>query len=63
MLEDDEWKYDEVPEIMDGMNVADFVDPDIAERLEELEREEEMLLLGKPLDELEEDDDPDFLEA
>ena len=28
---------------MDGKNVADFIDPDIAEKLEALEREEEML--------------------
>lgn len=28
---------------MDGKNIADFVDPDILLRLEELEREEEML--------------------
>lgn len=34
---------DIVPEIMDGKNVADFVDPDIAEKLEALEREEEKL--------------------
>ena len=28
---------------MDGKNIADFIDPDIAEKLEALEREEEML--------------------
>jgi nucleolar GTP-binding protein len=28
---------------MDGKNVADFIDPDIAEKLEALEREEERL--------------------
>jgi hypothetical protein len=28
---------------MDGKNVADFIDPDIAERLDALEREEERL--------------------
>ena len=28
---------------MDGKNIADFVDPDIAEKLEALEREEERL--------------------
>ena len=32
-----------IPEIMDGKNVADFIDPDIAEKLEALEREEERL--------------------
>jgi nucleolar GTP-binding protein len=40
MLANDEWKYDEIPEIMDGKNIADFVDPDILQRLEALEREE-----------------------
>jgi len=34
---------DTVPEIMDGKNVADFIDPDIVEKLEALEREEEKL--------------------
>lgn len=43
MLENPDWKYDDVPEIMDGKNIADFVDPDILERLENLEREEQML--------------------
>ena len=28
---------------MDGKNISDFIDPDILERLEELEREEEMI--------------------
>lgn len=32
-----------MPEIMDGKNVADFIDADIAEKLEALEREEEKL--------------------
>jgi len=34
---------DIMPEIMNGKNVADFIDPDIAEKLEALEREEEKL--------------------
>ena len=34
---------DVMPEIMNGKNVADFIDPDIAEKLEALEREEERL--------------------
>ncbi len=33
-----------MPEIYNGKNIADFVDPDIWERLEELEKEEEMIL-------------------
>ncbi|KAF6157339.1 hypothetical protein GIB67_004277 [Kingdonia uniflora] len=40
ILADDEWKEDIIPEILDGHNVADFFDPDILYRLEELEREE-----------------------
>ncbi|KAI9295254.1 GTP binding protein 4 [Neoconidiobolus thromboides FSU 785] len=43
MLENEEWKYDVIPEIMDGKNVADFIDADIMEKLEALEREEEKL--------------------
>ena len=40
----EEWKYDLVPEIYNGKNVADFVDSDIWEKLAELEKEEELLL-------------------
>lgn len=39
-LEKDEWKYDVIPEIMDGMNIYDYVDPDIAKKIQELEEEE-----------------------
>lgn len=42
-LHNQEWAGDAIPEIMDGKNVADFVDPDIERRLEELEKEEEQL--------------------
>eukprot|EP01133_Synstelium_polycarpum_P002277 gene2277-2582_t len=44
LLKDDEWRFDAIPEIMDGKNIADYVDPDILLRLEELEREEEAML-------------------
>ncbi|RHN39333.1 putative nucleolar GTP-binding protein [Medicago truncatula] len=40
ILADDEWKEDNLPEILDGHNVYDFIDPDILHRVEELEREE-----------------------
>lgn len=40
-LANEEWKYDVMPEIWDGHNVADFIDPDIDAKLEALEREEE----------------------
>ena len=38
----DDIKYDKIPEVWQGHNIADFVDPDILSRLEELEKEEEM---------------------
>eukprot|EP00127_Corallochytrium_limacisporum_P004137 Clim_evm82s157 gene=Clim_evmTU82s157 len=41
-LANEEWKYDVVPEIMDGKNIADYVDPELLDRLDELEREEGM---------------------
>lgn len=40
-LRDSEWKYDTIPEFMDGKNIADFIDPEILAKLDELEREEE----------------------
>ena len=43
LLEDDSWKYDIMPEILDGHNVADFIDADIDAKLAEIEREEEEL--------------------
>ncbi|KAF8907939.1 GTP binding protein 4 [Gymnopilus junonius] len=43
ILANPEWKMDIMPEIMEGKNIADFIDPDIAEKLEALEREEEKL--------------------
>lgn len=42
-LEEDEWKYDRVPEVFDGKNVYDFIDPDIESKLAALEEEEEKL--------------------
>lgn len=42
-LKNDEWKYDVIPEIQDGKNIADFIDPDIVAKLDELEAEEERL--------------------
>ncbi|CAB9516527.1 Nucleolar GTP-binding protein 1 [Seminavis robusta] len=43
-LKEDEWKFDSIPEIIDGKNIADFVDPDIENRLAALELEEEQAL-------------------
>lgn len=41
LLENPNWKYDIAPEIINGMNVWDYVDPDIEKKLLELEAEEE----------------------
>ena len=43
LLDNDDWKEDKVPEIFDGKNVADYVDPDIEAKLVALEEEEERL--------------------
>lgn len=43
MLEDDEWKNDVMPEVLDGKNVYDFLDADISAKLQALEEEEERL--------------------
>lgn len=50
-LEKDDWMYDEIPEIMDGKNVYDYIDPDIAARLDELEDEEEERLARLEIEE------------
>ncbi|XP_071104037.1 GTP-binding protein 4-like [Haliotis cracherodii] len=41
-LKNEEEKYDVMPEIWEGHNVADFIDPDIMEKLDALEKEEEL---------------------
>ena len=43
LLADASWKHDQVPEILNGKNVADFIDPDIEAKLAALEAEEEKL--------------------
>jgi len=37
----EDWKYDRIPEIMDGKNIADFVDAEIEAKLAKLEEEED----------------------
>jgi len=39
-LEEDEWRFDTIPEFMDGKNVNDFFDADIEARLNALDDEE-----------------------
>jgi len=43
LLEEDEWRFDPIPTMMDGKNVLDFFDPDIEEKLRQLEEEEAQL--------------------
>ena len=65
LLENPDWKYDIVPEIIDGKNIADFIDPDIMDRLEELEREEDVLVAQEREANINEeyDNEEDFREA
>jgi nucleolar GTP-binding protein len=42
-LANDDEKYDVLPEVWNGHNVADFIDPEIMEKLNQLEAEEEKL--------------------
>ena len=48
-LENDDWVNDIMPVFMDGKNVADFVDPEIEDRLIELEAEEEERLARREM--------------
>jgi nucleolar GTP-binding protein len=43
-LKDDDWKFDAIPEIIDGKNIADYIDPEIEKKLAALELEEEQLM-------------------
>ena len=40
-MKNPEEAYDAIPEIWEGKNIADFVDPDIMSKLDALEKEEE----------------------
>lgn len=42
-LKDPAWKYDKMPEVVNGKNVFDYIDPDIDSKLAALEEEEERL--------------------
>jgi nucleolar GTP-binding protein len=44
LLREEDWKTDMIPEVLDGKNIADYVDADIQERLAALEAEEDALL-------------------
>merc|ERR1711915_475415 len=55
-------KYDIVPETWQGHNVADFIDPDIMEKLEKLEAEEEARERAGYYDSEESEEDADYEE-
>lgn len=61
LLEEDEWKKDVMPEVLDGKNVYDYLDPEIAEKLQALEREEEQLEKEGFYDSDEEDEENSYL--
>ncbi|KAL3783657.1 hypothetical protein HJC23_004832 [Cyclotella cryptica] len=64
-LADPEWRFDAIPQILDGKNIADFVDPDIEEKLRLLEEEEEQLLAeyeAANMDRINDDDSLDEME-
>ena len=58
-LENPEWNEDRVPEIINGKNVADFIDKDIEAKLAALEEEEEKLQAAGFYDSEEELEDAD----
>lgn len=56
-LKNPEEKYDVIPEIINGKNMADFIDEDIMAKLDELEAEEDRLIEAGYYDAKMEDDD------
>jgi nucleolar GTP-binding protein len=58
-LENDEWKFDTIPEFMDGKNIQDYFDNDIEEKLNALEEEEKAMEESGAYDILDQDGDDD----
>lgn len=52
-----DFKYDVIPEFWENKNIADYIDPEIMSKLEELEREEELRIESGVYDEKEEEVD------
>ncbi|KYQ91893.1 nucleolar GTP-binding protein 1 [Tieghemostelium lacteum] len=57
LLKNDEWKFDIIPEIMDGKNISDYIDPEILAKLEQLEMEEEAFIEELKADGIDPDND------
>ena len=58
----DEEKYDVIPEFWQGHNIADYIDPEIFEKLEALEKEEVLREKAGVYDEDESEDDEGMME-
>ncbi|KAK1740693.1 nucleolar GTP-binding protein 1 [Skeletonema marinoi] len=61
-LADPEWRFDAIPQILDGKNIADYVDPDIDDRLRLLEEEEDQLAAEYDAANMQRMDDDDSLD-
>ncbi|KAJ3595577.1 hypothetical protein NHX12_004880 [Muraenolepis orangiensis] len=61
-LMNSEEKSDIIPEVWEGHNIADYIDPDIMKKLEELEKEEELKERAGEYDSEEESEDEEMQE-
>ncbi|XP_056375500.1 GTP-binding protein 4 [Hyla sarda] len=55
-------KYDKIPEVWEGHNIADYIDPDIMKKLEDLEKEEDLKEKAGEYDSDMESDDEEMAE-
>lgn len=60
VLENDDWKFDTIPEFMDGKNIMDFFDADIEKRLDALEEEEAQLEADGAYEVFDDDEDEEL---
>ena len=60
LLKNEDYKFDIIPEIMDGKNIADWVDPDIEAKLAALEEEEEQRVAEEAAAAMEEESESDL---
>jgi len=63
ILNNPEWKYDKIPEILDGKNITDFEDPEIMARLDTFEKEEEELAAMNPSTEEDDEEEESDLDS
>ncbi|XP_075900599.1 GTP-binding protein 4 [Nelusetta ayraudi] len=61
LMNEDE-KQDKIPEVWEGHNIADYIDPDIMKKLHELEREEDLKERAGEYDSDEESEDEEMQE-